>query len=153
MNNVKTNNYKNALVEVEAVLDCLRDEDYCKIPLEVINEIEENKSDEYIYEYDEELDYTDWDLMPETKAILYNIFKKYLATPEQLQWFKEKERLEIMQSEKEKSEKYNSADLFKESKASKKVVPNENMQIQVINEKDKSFWSKLKRVIAKVFKK
>ena len=47
-----------------------------------------------MYEYDEELEYEDWSLMPETKAILYNIFKQYLATEEQRKYLQQKERQE-----------------------------------------------------------
>ena len=75
MNSVKVNNYKNALVEVESVLNCLKYEDYCKIPKEIIDAIEINKNEDYIFEYDENLDFKDWELMPETRAILYNLFK------------------------------------------------------------------------------
>ena len=46
MNNIKTQNYKNALVEVEAVLECLEDEEYIKIPTNVINAIKTNKNKE-----------------------------------------------------------------------------------------------------------
>ena len=79
----KINNYKKALVEVDAVLSCLDYNEYKKIPTNIIDAIENNKDEEYTYDYDEELEYEDWSLMPETKAILYNIFKKYLATEEQ----------------------------------------------------------------------
>ena len=97
MNDAKINNYKNALVEVESILNCLKHEDYCKIPKEIIDAIEINKDEDYIFEYDENLDFKDWKLMQETRAILYNLFKKYLATNEQRQYFLEKEKLEMMQ--------------------------------------------------------
>lgn len=103
MTNIKSNNYKKALVEVEAVLKCLNYDDYKKIPQNIINAIEDNKDENYIYKYDENLEYKDWNLMPETKAILYNIFKQYLATKEQKEYFKEKELIEKNELEKEKN--------------------------------------------------
>ena len=57
MNDAKINNYKNALVEVESILNCLKHEDYCKIPKEIIDAIEINKDEDYIFEYDENLDF------------------------------------------------------------------------------------------------
>lgn len=120
MNNIKVNNYKNALVEVEAVLACLQPKEYSKIPTDIISAIRANKNEKYIYEYDEKLDYVDWDLMPESKAILYNILKKYLATDEQKQYFIEKEKLEIMQIEREKAKKYNVDELFKKKEENEK---------------------------------
>ena len=70
-------NYKKAFVELEAVLKCLNYDDYNKIPKNLINEIEQNKDKEYKYEYNETLEYYKWNFMPETKALLYNIFKKF----------------------------------------------------------------------------
>ena len=100
-------NYKKALVEVDAVLSCLDYNEYKKIPANIIDAIENNKDEEYTYDYDEELEYEDWSLMPETKAILYNIFKKYLATEEQRKYLQQKERLGNYKIESEKIKKYN----------------------------------------------
>ena len=41
------NNYKKALVEVEAVLSCLDNKDYDKIPKSIIKSIRENKDESY----------------------------------------------------------------------------------------------------------
>ena len=132
----KINNYKKALVEVDAVLSCLDYNEYKKIPTNIIDAIENNKDEEYTYDYDEELEYEDWSLMPETKAILYNIFKKYLAT--------EEERLENYKIESEKIKKYNSENLFKKEKEAKKVEQEENNELIV--KRDSSF----KRILEKL---
>lgn len=137
-------NYKKALVEVDAVLSCLDYNEYKKIPTNIINAIENNKDEEYMYEYDEELEYEDWSLMPETKAILYNIFKKYLATEEQRKYLKQKERLENYKIESEKIKKYNSENLFKKEKEVKKVEQEENNELIV--KRDSSF----KRILEKL---
>ena len=100
-------NYKKALVEVDAVLSCLDYNEYKKIPTNIINALENNKDEEYMYEYDEELEYEDWSLMPETKAILYNIFKQYLATEEQRKYLQQKERLENYKTEQVVQEENN----------------------------------------------
>lgn len=137
-------NYKKALVEVDAVLSCLDYNEYKKIPTNIINAIENNKDEEYMYEYDEELEYEDWSLMPETKAILYNIFKQYLATEEQRKYLQQKERLENYKIESEKIKKYNSENLFKKEKEVKKVEQEENNELIV--KRDSSF----KRILEKL---
>ena len=137
-------NYKKALVEVDAVLSCLDYNEYKKIPTNIIDAIENNKDEEYTYDYDEELEYEDWSLMPETKAILYNIFKKYLATEEQRKYLKQKERLENYKIESEKIKKYNSENLFKKEKEVKKVEQEENNELIV--KRDSSF----KRILEKL---
>lgn len=140
----KINNYKKALVEVDAVLNCLDYNEYKKIPTNIIDAIENNKDEEYTYDYDEELEYEDWSLMPETKAILYNIFKKYLATEEQRKYLQQKERLENYKIESEKIKKYNSENLFKKEKEVKKVEQEENNELIV--KRDSSF----KRILEKL---
>ena len=140
----KINNYKKALVEVDAVLSCLEYNEYKKIPANIIDAIENNKDEEYMYEYDEELEYEDWSLMPETKAILYNIFKQYLATEEQRKYLQQKERLENYKIESEKIKKYNSENLFKKEKEVKKVEQEENNELIV--KRDSSF----KRILEKL---
>lgn len=137
-------NYKKALVEVDAVLSCLDYNEYKKIPANIIDAIENNKDEEYMYDYDEELEYEDWSLMPETKAILYNIFKKYLATEEQRKYLQQKERLENYKIESEKIKKYNSENLFKKKKEVKKVEQEENNELIV--KRDSSF----KRILEKL---
>lgn len=137
-------NYKKALVEVDAVLSCLDYNEYKKIPTNIIDAIENNKDEEYTYDYDEELEYEDWSLMPETKAILYNIFKKYLATEEQRKYLQQKERLENYKIESEKIKKYNSENLFKKEKEVKKVEQEENNELIV--KRDSSF----KRILEKL---
>lgn len=137
-------NYKKALVEVDAVLSCLDYNEYKKIPANIIDAIENNKDEEYTYDYDEELEYEDWSLMPETKAILYNIFKKYLATEEQRKYLQQKERLENYKIESKKIKKYNSENLFKKEKEVKKVEQEENNELIV--KRDSSF----KRILEKL---
>ena len=137
-------NYKKALVEVDAVLSCLDYNEYKKIPANIIDAIENNKDEEYMYDYDEELEYEDWSLMPETKAILYNIFKKYLATEEQRKYLQQKERLENYKIESEKIKKYNSENLFKKEKEVKKDEQEENNELIV--KRDSSF----KRILEKL---
>lgn len=139
-------NYKKALVEVDAVLSCLDYNEYKKIPTNIINAIENNKDEEYMYEYDEELEYEDWSLMPETKAILYNIFKQYLATEEQRKYLQQKERLENYKIESKKIKKYNSENLFKKEKGQEeeKNVQEENNKLIV--KRDSSFKKILEKL-------
>lgn len=150
MNSVKINNYKNALVEVEAVLNCLEYQDYCKIPEEMIEAVANNKSEDYIFEYDENLDFKDWNLMPETKALLYNLFKKYLATNEQKEYFIEKEKLETIQLEQEKSKKYNIDVLFKNKEEN---TPKESESIKSLIEFKEAWYKKIFNFIKMLFKK
>ena len=109
--------YKNAYTEVYEILEQLDEEEYNKIPSEVITAIRENRNTEYEFELDEELELKEQELLPETKAILFNLFRDYLSTAEQKEKIKKMQAEERQKNEQNKSEQYNS-DLF----ASKKKV-------------------------------
>lgn len=116
MTKVEINNYNNALAEVEVVLEHLDYEDYEKIPKNIIEAINKNKNSDYKYEYDENLDFEYWTMLPQTKAILFNIFRDYLATAEQKDFIIKKQRAERIKLDEEKAKKYNSDDIFKDRK-------------------------------------
>ena len=69
------NNRRNAYTEVYTILQDLDDEEYNKIPLEVIKAIEENRNLEYDFELDDDLELKEQTLLPQTKAILFNLFR------------------------------------------------------------------------------
>lgn len=145
-----TKSYKRAFVEVEAVLSCLNIEEYNKIPKELIYAIKNNKDEEYNYEYDSKLNYENWNLMVETKAILYIILKKYLATEEQKEYLKKREQYSITISEKMKKEKYNPDNLFKNINK-KEDVENNNLKLSYdLTEYKESFFIKIKKFILKL---
>ena len=78
-----TTNYRNALKEVYVILDSLVEEDFEKIPPELIETIYQNMNEDYEYELNEKQDLFNQKILPETKAILFNIFRDYLSTEEQ----------------------------------------------------------------------
>ena len=98
-------NRQNAYTEVYTILQELEENEYEKIPPEIIQALEKNKNDDYAYELDDEQELKDQPMLPETKAILFNIFRDYLATPEQKQKViqmqnKERQKLELKKKQK-----------------------------------------------------
>lgn len=153
MTKVEINNYRKALVEVKSVIDSLNYDEYKKIPQNLIDKINENIDKEYIYEYNKDVDYENWNLMPETKALLYNILKRYLLTEEQKQYFKAKEKIEKRQIEKEKKQKYNPDDIFKnKEKIIEKDIVNSEKTRMVVRKKEK-WHKKIFNIIKKILKK
>ena len=101
------NNYGDAFTEVYEIISYLNDEEYNKIPKEVVDAIYENRNKEYEYWLDESIPLEDQEMLPETKAILFNLFRDYLSYP----WQKEKiikmQREERLRKEEIKRKKYN----------------------------------------------
>ena len=109
--------YKNAYTEVYEIIKQLDEEEYNKIPSEVIKTIEENRNTEYEFDLDEDIELKDQELLPETKAILFNLFRDYLSTAEQ------KEKIIKMQAEERQKNEQNKAEQYKSNVfASKKKV-------------------------------
>ena len=109
-------NRRNAYKEVYEILQELNEEEYNKIPSEVINAIKENMNEEYEYELDEELELKDQSMLPETKSILFNLFRDYLATQEQKEKILKMQNEERYKNELKKKQQYNDNTIFNKTK-------------------------------------
>ena len=134
--------YKDAYTEVYEILEQLDEEEYNKIPKNVITAIRENRNTEYEFEVDEELELKEQELLPETKAILFNIFRDYLSTPEQKEKIIKMQAEERLKNEQKKAKQYNS-DLFANKQ---KVQSVEREHIELIEYKENIF----KRIFNKI---
>ena len=142
------NNRKKAYTEVYKILQKLKEEEYNKIPPEIIKSIKINRDEKYNYELDSTLTLKEQTMLPETKAILFNLFRDYLATPEQ------KAKIIRMQSEArqknelKKQQMYNT-DVFA-SRKNKNFSKPDNETMQVVEYKE-SFFKKILNKIKSFF--
>ena len=134
--------YKDAYTEVYEIIEQLNEEEYNKIPSEVIKAIEENRNTEYEFELDEDIELKDQELLPETKAILFNLFRDYLSTPEQKEKIIKMQAEERLKNEQKKAKQYNS-DLFANKQ---KVQSGEIEHTELIEYKENIF----KRIFNKI---
>ena len=142
-------NYKNAFKEVYVILDSLVEEDYKKIPPELIEIIYRNMNQDYKYELDEEQELSTQKMLPETKAILFNIFRDYLSTEEQKQKIIRMQKEERQKKELKKKEQYNT-DVF----ANKEQINNPEIQKEQVNliKYKESIFKKIINKIKNIFK-
>ena len=141
--------YANAYTEVYEILSCLNEEEYEKIPQELIEVFEENRNLDYEYEVNEEQDLFKQPMLKETKAILLNIFRDYLATPEQSQKIKQWLQKDREYLENQKKEKY-SSNIF-ENKVKEMDTEKVNTQLP-IEVKKKSIFQIIINKIKKILK-
>ena len=134
--------YKNAYTEVYEIIKQLDEEEYNKIPSEVIKAIEENRNTEYEFDLDEDIELKDQELLPETKAILFNLFRDYLSTAEQKEKIIKMQAEERLKNEQKKAKQYNS-DLFANKQ---KVQSVEREHTELIKYKENIF----KRIFNKI---
>lgn len=149
-----TSNYKNAFAEVYEILNLLDKEEYKKIPQSVISVIETNRNCEYNYHLNNEIELCKQPMLPETKAILYNIFRDYLSTQNQRQKIVEMQNIEREKLEETKRARYNSKDIFKGREENTNKMYNIDTKIcnQIIIEKKESFIKQLIRKLKNIFK-
>ena len=119
--------YRNAYKEVYIILSYLDEDDYNKIPLEVIDAIENNMNEEYEYYMNEDIDLSNQQMLPETKAALFNLFRDYLSTPEQKEKIIRMQREDRLKLERQKEQKYG-----------KNVFENKKVKEKTINEFEKT---------------
>lgn len=133
-------NRANAYTEVYTILQDLNTEEYNKIPPEIIKAIEENMNEEYEYELDEDLELKNQPMLPETKAILFNLFRDYLATPEQKEKIIKMQNEERQKSELKKQQQYN-ANVFQN-----KTKENINQSKELIEYKESIFIKLINKI-------
>ena len=138
------NNRENVYTEVYTILQELDEEEYNKIPPEVTQTREANRNEDYEYELDEELELKDQPMLPETKAILFNLFRDYLATPEQKAKIIRMQNEARQKNELKKQQMYNT-DIFA-NKPKKNLAENSNETMQIVEYKESIF----KRILNKI---
>ena len=143
------NRYRDSYQEVYVILEHLDYEDYKKIPQEILNAIDNNRNKDYQYELKDDFELTKQQMMPETKATLFNLYRDYFGTPEQKEIiikFKKAERREI---EKIKSEKYHNNFTFKSNNEKNTEIENNKNQssLALIKiEKDNLFLKFIRKI-------
>ena len=88
-----------AYKEVVKIIEYLPDEEYIKIPEEIIQNLKEEMDDSYIYEID---DLESLEVLKETEEILAVIFRDYLSTSQEKRTIVLREKQEEIELEEEK---------------------------------------------------
>lgn len=106
-------NYSKAYKEIVEILKYVPEESVNKIPKEMRDMFEAEMDKNYSFEIDTAKPFEEQELLEETKAILANIFRDYWATDYQKARIVEKENQDREEWERQKREKYNPNDIFK----------------------------------------
>ena len=145
-------NYQNAFTEVCAILDCLDLDDYSKIPDDVISVFEKYKNEDYEYELDENVDLEDQPMLPETRAVLFNLFRDYLSTPEQKEKIKRMQKEDRLRNEAIKKAQYQSNYSFGKQTFKFDQFKYEPKEILDIRQ-EVNFFEKIKLFILRLFRR
>ena len=143
--------YKDAFAEVYSILEWLDESDYEKIPKDVIQAIEENRNKDYFYELNTDIDLIEQPMLPETKAILFNLFRDYLSTTEQRINIKRRQNEERMQIERIKASNSYQNDVFGHSNTNVEFERNNFNSNQLMEVKKQNLLQKIFIKIKNIF--
>lgn len=144
-------NYACAYREVIEILKYTKREDVNKIPKYRILLWKTNMKKDYDFKVDTKKTLEEQNLSQEAKAIIANIFKNYWANDYQKQRIIEKEKYDLEQMEKEKYEKYNPNDIFKNKKHNITEEINNVDEVSLVEYKE-SIFTKFINAIKNIFR-
>lgn len=142
--------YAEAYVEILEIISRMDINDYRKILPDLIEEFENKKSTTYSFTFDDTKELHEQKLMTKTKEILAMIFIDYLATEEEKNIIKKKQKEFKIRQEKELSKKYSYDNIFK-NKENAKTDEEQKKDGQLIKKEKKNFIQKLKESIKNIF--
>ena len=126
MRKLLVQNMPNAYKEVYEILNYVGEWERDAIPNDFYNLLESNMNKEYQYMFDYTKEFSEQNMLRETKAILGYIYLNYWADLKEKEIIQKKLENDLIEEENKKREKYNSINLFKEIK--KENVENSNTE-------------------------
>ena len=141
-----SNIYAKAYTEVYEILKNIPDEDFNKIPEEVLHMLEIKRDIEYRFKLQENVEFENQNLLRETKILLAILYRDYWATKEEKDRIISKWKNDIKIAEEKKKEVCN-IDIFEKEKIEEN---NKKMSVEVKKEK---IFKKLINYITKLFQK
>ena len=105
--------YKIAYSQVLAILNCVSEEEYNKIPKSRIKLFEANQEKDYVFQYNPNKTLDEQGVSQTAKTIIAILFRDYWATEAQREKIIAKEQYDRKKLEEEKKESYSYDNLFK----------------------------------------
>lgn len=141
------------LVEVDVILNHLSQENYQKIPKEIIQVIKKNMDKDYIWEYDKSKELEDQDVSRDTIAFLSYINMEYLLDEKQKEYMEKLYESNERKLEEEKAKQYSVDDIFKRKSIEKEQIQNiEEKQENALVVYKENFFKKIFTKIKNFFK-
>lgn len=142
--------YKKAHVELLEIINNLSPEDKEKIPRKVLNKLKKDIDFDYKFIYDNTKQIFEQNLMDETKALLIQVYAKYIAPENENELWKKYNNICLDKIEKKRKEQYSPDNVF-DNKSIRKGN-NETSLIQYKPHSSKTIFEKIRNVIEKILK-
>ena len=141
------NTYARAYTEVIEILNHFSREEYSKIPVEKVEFYKNNMDREYMYSINPKVDLSKQNISKEAYAILISLFRDYFANEKQKSMIENLLKQNQLKEEKEKAEKYNPNNIFKNRTTKAEVTEKSTAMVKYKN----SIFTKIKSWLKRTF--
>lgn len=135
--------YANAYAEILEILKHISEEDYNKIPKKKIRVFEEFATKDYEFTYDPRKTLDEQNVSSITRYIIAILFRDYWATEKQRRIILDNEKLDKVNSEREKREKYDPNKIFENTKKDTQDETEEVLENHLVLEREENIFSKI----------
>ena len=149
MTQAEKKEFQKAYVELYEIIKVLPEEEQKKIPKLFLKNLKNNMDKEYKFILDKDFDILNQNYRIETKALFVELYEKYLAPKEDLDFWNKYDKICDNMIEEEKRIKYDTKNIFKNRKLERKEsISNSNLPIEI---KDENIFIKILNFIKKIF--
>lgn len=144
--------YKKAHVELLEIINNLSPEDKEKIPRKVLNKLKKDIDFDYKFIYDNTKQIFEQNLMDETKALLIQVYAKYIAPENENELWKKYNNICLDKIEKKRKEQYSPDNVFDNKSITGKECVEEMSLTQYKPYSSRTIWGKIKNFIKTILK-
>lgn len=144
--------YKKAHVELLEIINNLSPEDKEKIPRKVLNKLKKDIDFDYKFIYDNTKQIFEQNLMDETKALLIQVYAKYIAPENETELWKKYNNICLDKIEKKRKEQYSPDNVFDNKSITRKECVEEMSLAQYKPYSSRTIWGKIKNFIKTILK-
>lgn len=151
-----TNIQSRSFTEIVETFNQFSEEEISLFPKNLIENFKKNRDPNYIWEFDKSKSVKDQNYLTETKALIVNLYKKYLCPESEKEKWKKYDSICNNLIEEEKRNKYNPEQIFTprlENKINNVKVESNNENVALAEVKEETFFKKIFRKIVKFFKR
>ncbi len=153
MTEVKKNEYKRAYTELNEIFKIMSKNELNKIPSKFIANVQKEMDNDYKFELDKDNDLLNQDLMTETKALIVQIYVRFLAPEGENELWQKYYKYCINKIEKQKRNQYNPDNLFKNEQKWSIEEQAQTENVSMVKVEKETFIDKIKKFFTKILKK
>lgn len=149
---VKKKTYKKAYTELNEIFKIMSANELNKIPNNFIANIQKEMDKNYEFVLDKNKQLIEQELMTETKALIVKIYERFLAPESEKEMWQNYDRYCLQEIEKQKKERYNPDDVFKNrNKVSSSEAVTQSEIVTMIKYKKDNLFTKIINKIKSFF--